>query len=263
MMRLGADSMAGHMLADRRLVRRHGFSVATRGGLLCFASTGFDLGVFNHASGYGTFGPATQRGVDAVIRHYDGLGRPARVEVLVPTVSRSDRALLLRSGFRDLGVSFHCQIRTSDRPPRRRAVEGLTVERVPRPGALRYAKVATEGFGGGGTIANVFERGWTVQLRSSRRPTAFIGSLNGRPAGTGVLFRGRGLAALYSGSVLRRFRGRGIQNAMISARLVYGWARGLRSYYSWTDEPDNASAHNLHDEGFRERYQMHTYIRDR
>jgi ribosomal protein S18 acetylase RimI-like enzyme len=261
MMRLGADSMRAHMLAEPALIRRHGFSVVTRGGMLCFASTKIAEGVFNHVSGYATFSPATQRGIDAVLRHYDRLGCVARFEVLTPVVARADRALLARNGFRDLGAIFQCHVRTADDPPRVREVRGLTVERVTRAGAVRYAKAATAGFGGGGTIANVFERGWIHQLRHSTRPTAFLGSLNGTPAGTGVLFRGHGIAALYSGSVLKRFRGRGIQNAMIAARLVYGWAHGIHSFYSWTDDENNASAHNLHDEGFRTRYQVHMYRR--
>ena len=261
MMRLGADSMRAHMLAEPALIRRHGFSAVTRGGMLCFASTKIAEGVFNHVSGYATFSPATQRGIDAVLRHYDRLRCIARFEVLVPVVSRSDRALLSRNGFRDLGAMFQCHVRTSDRPARERDVRGLVVERVTRAGAVRYAKAATAGFGGGGTIANVFERGWIHQLRHSTRPAAFLGTVNGRPAATGVLFSGHGIAALYSGSVLKRYRGRGFQNAMIAARLGYGWKHGTRSFYSWTDDEDNASAHNLHDEGFRVRYQVHMYRR--
>ncbi len=260
MMKLGADSMRAHMLAEPALIRRHGFSVVTRGGMRCFASTKIAEGVFNHVSGYATFSRATQRGIDAVLRHYDRLGCVARFEVLTPVVSRGDRALLERNGFRDLGSIFRCQLRTTASPPRPREVRGLSVARVTRSGAVRYAKLATQGFGGGGTIANVFERGWVHQLRESTRPTAFIGTLNGAPAATGVLFRGHGIAALYSGSVLKRYRGRGIQNAMIAARLAYGWERGIRSFYSWTDE-DNASARNLHDEGFRTRYRVHMYRR--
>jgi len=260
MMRLAADTMRAHMLAEPSLTRRHGFSVVTRGGMVCFASTEIADGVFNHVSGYGTFAPASQRAIDAVLRHYDERGRVARFEVLVPQVSRVDRALLARNGFRDLGATFECQVRTTARPPTPRAVDGLTVTRVKPAGAVRYAKLATRGFGGGGPIANVFERGWIQQLRHTRRPVAFIGSLAGIPAATGLLFRGHDIAALYSGSVLRRFRGRGIQNAMIAARLRYGWDRGIRAFYSWTDG-DNASARNLRDEGFRTAYEMHTYAR--
>ena len=262
MMRLGADSMWAHMLAVPALARRHGFSVATRGHMVCFASTQIAADVFNHVSGYGTFAPATQRGIDAVLRHYDALGRAVLFEVLAPVVSARDRALLRRNGFRDRGAIFHCQVRNTERPPRARAVDGLTVQRVARGDAVRYAKAATAGFGGGGKIANVFEQGWTVQIRKSPQVSAFLGTVNGEPAGTGVLYRGHGIGALYSGSVLKRYRGRGIQNAMIAARLAHGWRRGLRSFYSWTDETRNASAHNLHDEGFREQYQVHIYSRE-
>ena len=73
-------------------------------------------------------------------------------------------------------------------------------------------------------------------------------------------FPGRGIAALYSGSVVKRFRGRGIQNAMIAARLAHGWSRGVREFYSWSD-PDSASARNLRDEGFRTRYEVHWFSR--
>ena len=205
MVRLSSDTMRAHMLADPILVRRHGFSVTRRAGLVCFASTGIGAGVFNHVSGYGSFAPATQRGIDAVLRHYDRLGRAAAFEVLAPLVSRGDRALLARNGFRDKGAIFQCHLRTTGRPPRGHDVRGLVIERVRPPGALRYAKLATAGFGDRGPIANVFERGWTIQLRTGRRATAFMGRVNGTPAATGVLFRGHGIAALYSGSVLRRF----------------------------------------------------------
>jgi hypothetical protein len=65
---------------------------------------------------------------------------------------------------------------------------------------------------------------------------------------------------LYSGSVLRGYRGRGLQNAMIAARLSFAWERGLRTFYSWTD-PESSSARNLRDEGFRTRAELHIFER--
>lgn len=261
MMRVGSETLRLLVLADPALVRRHGFSVATRDGLTCFASTALDAGVFNHVSGYGTYAPATQRGIDAVLRHYDALGRDAAFEVLMPFVSRSDLALLERNRFKDRRVIFQCHLRTSTRAPRARVVAGLTVDRVTPPDAARYARLASEGFGDGNTTAGkVFERGWTISIREGRRVAAFMGRMRGTPAASGVLFRGHGIAGLYSGSVLRRFRGRGIQNAMIAARLAYGWSRGVRDFYSWSD-PDNASARNLRDEGFITRYEVHWFSR--
>ena len=257
-MLLGADSLRAHMLADPALVRRHGFAIVRRGGLRCFSSAKLDAGVFNHVSGYGTFAPASQRSIDAVIRHYEG--EATNIEVLAPAVSRADRALLVKNGFRDESVIFQCHVRTAIRPPRARTVRGLEIARVKKSEAKRYAKLATRGFGGGGTIADVFERGWTRQIARDPRVAAFIGSVEGVDAATGVTLVRPRIAGLYSGSVLRRFRGRGVQNAMIAARLAHGWARGVRTFYSWSD-PDSTSARNLRDEGFRTRFEVHWYAR--
>jgi hypothetical protein len=216
--------------------------------------------VFNHVSGYGTFAVATQRALDAVMRYYDGLGDATNIEVLVPAVSSADVALLRRNGFRENGLLFQCHVRTALRPPRAHDVAGLSIARATDRDAVRYAKLATRGFGGGGTISEVFERGWARQIRRDRRVAAFIGSVDGVDAATGVTLVRPHIAGLYSGSVLRRFRGRGIQNAMIAARVAHGWQRGIRTFYSWSD-PDSTSARNLRDEGFRTRFEVHWYSR--
>jgi hypothetical protein len=256
---LGARSLRAHMLGDPALEKRHAFRVVRCGGMFCFSSRR-EEGVFNHVSGYGTFAPASQRSIDAVLRHYDRLEDTAAFEMLMPAVSSIDRRLLERNGFRDAGPLFQCHLRTTARPPTPRDVPGLSVERAQGQNATRYAKLATAGFGGGGPVSLVFERGWIRQIRASPRVAAFIGSVGGTPAATGVLFRGPVISGLYSGSVLRRYRGRGIQNAMIAARLAHGWARGDRSFYSWTAH-ESASAHNLRDEGFRTRFEVHVFER--
>lgn len=261
MTRLGAEIFADHMLGDPVLTPKLGFAVVRRRGLYCFTSTAVAGELFNHVSGYGTYAEASQQAIDAVLRHYAGSGEPVRIETLLPGVTRSERALLERNGFRDARVAFECQVRTMLRPPRRHDVPLLSVARAGERDAERYARLATRGFGGPRSrIALVFEHGWIRQIRRDRRVNAFIGSFDGRDAATGVLVLRRTIAGLYSGSVLPRFRGRGLQNAMIAARLAYGWARGQRTFYSWTD-PDTASARNLRDEGFRTRFTIHIYER--
>jgi hypothetical protein len=47
---------------------------------------------------------------------------------------------------------------------------------------------------------------------------------------------------------------------MIAARLAFGWERGLRTFFSWTD-PESPSARNLRDEGFRTTSELHIYER--
>lgn len=261
MARLGAESLRDHVLGDPVLTPRLGFAAARRAGIVCFSSTKLDDEVFNHASGFGTFGDGTQHGIDAVLRHYDAIGGTPRFEVMLPGVSRHERALLARNGFREARLAFACHVRTTARPPRRRDVPTLTVARVRPAEAPRYARLATRGFGGRGTVAQVFERGWTRQLRHDPRVAAFMGLVGRRAVASGVLIRRPNIAGLYSGSVLAEFRGRGFQNAMIAARLAYGWSRGVRTFYSWTD-PDSSSARNLRDEGFRTRFEVRIYERD-
>jgi ribosomal protein S18 acetylase RimI-like enzyme len=258
-----AVSMERHMIGDPVLTKRLGLGVSRRAGLVCLSSTKLPGPLFNHVTGYGTFAEASPRTVDAVIRHYERVGVPARIEVMHPAVRAGDVRLLEKRGFRLVRVAFHVNARTTSSPPRSRAVPGLRIERVRRADAARYAKLATRGFGGGrSVIAQVFEHGWIRQLRSGTRAVAFIGSVDGAPAATGVLLRGTAVAGLYSGSVLPRFRGRGIQNAMIAARLAEGWGRGHRIFYAMSDLENEASTQNLHDEGFRRRFELHVYDRE-
>jgi len=251
------------MLGDPVLTKRLGLAVSRRAGLVCLSSTALAGPLFNHVTGYGTFAEASGAAIDSVIRHYEHVGVPARVEVIHPAVRASDVRRLQSRGFRFVRVVFQANVRSTLTPPRQREIPGLRIERVRRADAVRYAKLATRGFGGSrSVIAQVFERGWIRQLRRDTRAIAFIGSFDEVAAATGVLLRGKGVAGLYSGSVLPRFRGRGIQNAMIAARLVEGWRRGHRVFYSLSDLESTASTQNLKDEGFRKRFEVHLYERE-
>lgn len=259
-----AAAMGRHMIGEPVLTKRLGFAVSRRAGLVCLSSTKLPGPLFNHVTGYGTFADASPRAIDAVIRHYARIHVPARIEVLHPAVRPGDIRLLETHGFRLVRVVFDVNVRETGTPPRARDVAALRIERVRRADAARYARLATRGFGGGrSTVAQVFERGWTRQLRHGSRAIAFIGRIDGRPAATGVLIRGLAVSGLYSGSVLPRFRGRGIQNAMIAARLAEGWKRGDRVFYAMSDLESKASKANLHDEGFRQRFEVHVYERGR
>jgi len=257
---LGAEQMRAAMIGDPVLTPSLGLRVARIAGLFCLSSTKIAEGVFNHVSGYGSFAPASQHAIDAVLRHYDDVGSVARFEVIVPSISASDLRLLERNGFREVARLFQVHVRTSARPPRMREVEGLAVTRAGRRDAEAYARLASRGFGDHRSrIGQVFEHGWVRQIRRDARVAAFIGSVDGVPAATGVTILRPAIAGLYSGSVLTAYRGRGIQNAMIAARVAHGWSRGVRSFYSWT--VDSGSAENLRDEGFRTRFELHLLVR--
>lgn len=259
---LGAEQMRAAMTGDPILTPSLGIRIVRRANLYCFSSTKIEEGVFNHVSGYGSFGEASQRSIDAVLRHYERVGSVARFEVIVPGLSSAALRLLRRNGFRDVATAFQCHVRTSARPPRAHAIDGLTIQRVRARNAQDYTRLAARGFGEHrNRIGQVFERGWIRQIKRDPRVAAFIGSVDGTPAATGVTILRPTIAGLYSGSVLPKYRGRGIQNATIAARVAHGWARGLRTFYSWTD-PESPSAHNLRDEGFRTLSELHIYRRE-
>lgn len=258
--RCAALSMKLHMIGDRRIERDLGLAADRRSGLLCLSSTEVAGSLFTRALGFGTFAPATQRVVDAALRHYTGLSLPTRFELLHPAAGRAALRLLERSGFRREDGEYQVHVLEPRKPPIAADIPGLGVMRVPRRRALWYARLASRGFDSTGRIGRVFERGWVRQLRAGRHAVAFVGRAAGAPAATGVLVMTGAAAGLYSGSVLPRYRGRGLQNGMIRARVAYGYARGFRVFYAMT-EPESASARNLRDEGFRTRFAAVRYVR--
>ena len=108
-------------------------------------------------------------------------------------------------------------------------------------------------FPGEGTVSQLR---WRAHGRSL---SAYLGRIDGVAAATGMLFDVRPVAGLGNGSVLRKFRGRGIQSAMIAHRMHAGWERGLRIFFGQTQNP--ASAHNLEDLGWRLLYTEIDWVR--
>jgi len=259
--RSAALAMRLHMIGDDRTERRHGLAVARRAGLVCLSSTEMPDELFTRALGYGTFAPATQRQIDAAVRHYTRLGLPTRFELMRGAVSSAAVRLLVRNGFREEKDSRQVHVLELTRAPRVGERGDLRVERVRRADAVGYAKLASRGFGSKGPIGLLFERGWVRQLRAGRHATAFIGFVRRAPAATGVLVTDGSAAGLYSGSVLTPFRGRAFQNAMIRARVRHGYDRGFRLFYAMS-EPENASARNVRDEGFVTRFEVRHYVRE-
>jgi hypothetical protein len=259
--RSAALAMRLHMIGDDQTERRHGLAVARRAGLVCLSSTEMPDDLFTRAIGYGTFAPATQRQIDAAVRHYTQLGLPTRFELMRGAVPSAAVRLLARNGFRQEERARQVHVLELIRMPRAGPSGELRVERVRRSDAVRYAKLASRGFGSKGPIGLLFERGWIRQLRNARHATAFIGFAVRSPAATGVLVTGGLAAGLYSGSVLPRFRGRSFQNVMIRARVRYGYERGFRLFYAMS-EPDSASARNVRNEGFVTRFEVRHYVRE-
>jgi GNAT superfamily N-acetyltransferase len=129
-------------------------------------------------------------------------------------------------------------------------IPDLVIERVEPDGATVYARTSFESFRERGPqFVQIVES----LIRSRRRGVrAFLGRIDGEPAATGMLFDARPVGGLGNGSVRRKFRGRGLQRALLAHRMADGWARGYRLFFSETESP--ASAHNMEKIGWRKLY---------
>lgn len=245
--------------ADARLARRFGIDVRAVGGLVCMSDRAFPNALLHRAVGFGTLGEASQRTLDRVIRFFAARGLPARVEIADGIVRPAAVRLLERAGFRRERDRHLVHVLETAAAPRAPDIRGL---RVRRASPAAFGRAVREGFEVGGDLGLLFERASAAHIRAERdRAVALVPVLDGRPAGSALLWLSPRVAGLYSGSVLEPYRGLGVQLALIAERVRLGLARRRRIFTSQT-EGDGPSAHNLRDMGFRPLYETAYFIRD-
>jgi hypothetical protein len=133
--RCAALSMRLHMIGDARSEKDLGLAVARHAGVVCLSSTKMPDALFTRALGFGTVADATQRTVDAVVRHYASLGLPVRFEVLSPAIGRASVRLLERNGFRLEPRHYQVHVLEPRWRPRAVDVPDLRIAGVPRADA--------------------------------------------------------------------------------------------------------------------------------
>lgn len=241
---------------------RYGTSVDEVAGLTCSRCAAWDFQLFNRAVGADVLAPFDPSKIDAIVRHYSRYRRPASVEVYDSITPPATLAALTAAGFADSGHGYESHVLETDA-----AIEveiaGAVVRRCGPEEYRRFAELVRDGFGfGGGGQVGDFIADLTVSGLQALGPNggAFIASVGGEDAGTGELVLTDRVAGCYSGTVGERFRGRGIQKALIAARVRDGLEGGKRLFVSQTD-PDSPSGHNLHDLGFRTLYRARWFTR--
>lgn len=240
--------------------RRYGLRLTSRGGVVCFTAEralfGDALTYGHKAIGFGTTVPATQALLDRVRRVYRAQGAPCRIHVVEGLTAPEALRLLRRNGFQREEFSFDWHVRVATRVPRVPDLDGVRLHRVTRDEATLFSTTARDAFGDTGRVREYFHRTLVALLRDHPRwVSGLLATLDGSPAGTGGLLVSAGAAGLFSGAVLSRHRGRGIQSALIAARIAYGMRRGVRVFFSQTHE-NPVSAGNLAELGFRRRWRI-------
>ena len=250
------------LVSRSEIAARYGSAFDTVAGLATPTCATWDHPLFNRVIGAGVLGPLDTPGIDAVVRHFSSKGRAPCVEVYPDTTSGELLDTLRRAGFTDSGHGYESHVLETDRPVDL-AVPGVAVRRVAPAEFRHFGELVRDGFDmRADAVLGPFFIDLTVGSLEAmgENGAGFIASVDGEDAGSGQLVLTDRVAGCYSGSVIERFRGRGIQKAAIAARVHEGLARGKRIFISQTD-PDSPSGHNLHDLGFRTLYRATWFTR--
>jgi hypothetical protein len=181
----------------------------------------------NQAVGLGLAGPVTDAELDELVAFYAERGAPARIEVppfAHPTLvdGLAARGFVLER-FEDVWL------RALPADEDLRAVvpggwpPGVTVEVVapdaPDAELDTFVAVSSSGFVPAGGVLSAADRALSVRMARDPKVISALARVDGAPAGAGSAAADLGAAGLFGASTLPPFRGRGVQQALIAARL--------------------------------------------
>lgn len=212
----------------------------------------------NRAVSLGMEGPVSADEIDRAEAFYFSRKAPCAIDVC-PLAHRSLWELL---GKRDYRIAFF--LNTLIRPavgvpdPAVPAAPDVTVAPVPPEGFDAWAAAVSEGFGSPPVpnqpvIARV--------TAANRGVTAFAATIDGELAGGGAMQLRDGVGGLMSTSVLPAFRGRGVQTALLRARLT-ALAEAGCDVVNVQTSPGSGSQRNVMRFGFVIAYTKAMMVRD-
>jgi len=208
----------------------------------------------NTAVGLGLAGPVDPADVDRLIDFHASAGIEPRIELAAtadPTLFQalSDRAFVLRS----IEYVFARELRdakgfatTAPYP------EGLTIEVLDKndhDAARLHASVAMSGFVPEGVVLDdsILQAGIRTVLHPET--ISVLARIHGTPAGSAAMALGGRVAGLFGASVLPEFRRRGIQQALLAARLRFARELGA-TLATIGSRPDAGTERNVRRMGF-------------
>lgn len=240
--------------AQNRELTPPGGVLEVAGGVALFHGPGSPL---SQALGLGLEGPVSEAQLAQVEAHLGQGGGAPQLELL-PWADASLARLLAARRYQ-VQEFQQVLLRTLGpcEPPA--LAPGVEVRPV-QPGEERlFARVVASAFLGREDLS---EEEASLLLPSARAPgtTFFLAQVDGEPAGGGTVALHEGVATLSGTGVLERFRGRGLQAALILARLAYAAARGCTLAASST-LPASGSQRNMERQGFTVAYPKVVMVR--
>lgn len=227
------------------------------GGVAAFARPGSPM---NKAIGFGFAGPLGAADVDAILELARAGGEPVRAEISTlvdPSIlaAFSARGFALQAFEHVLGLRLARAVTASE------PAAGIVVTRTGGPeDEVAWGEVAVEGFAvpdGTGAAEDELPRDALVQVMEdfARAPglERYVARVDGVPAGAASCRFDRGIAQLCGATTLAAFRRRGVQRALLAARLADASRRGC-DLAVVTTAPGSQSQANVQRHGFAPLY---------
>ena len=222
------------------------------GGFVSYAEPGSPL---NKIAGLG-FAPLHLGDLAAVEERVLARGGPVQVELS----SLGDPAIgqaLTRRGYVLMGVEQVLGRRVTPADAEAPLPDGVTVTESPLSGLEGWLQLLTEGFlspdGQGVQSHETFEQATLTQtmrdFAQTEGMTRFVAAVNGQPAGGASLRLTDGIAQLCGAATLPALRRRGVQTAMLTARLALAAQAGA-DLAVITTMPGSRSMQNAQRRGF-------------
>lgn len=210
----------------------------------------------NSAVGMGLSGPVSAAELDDVIEWYVSAGIEPRLE-FSPFADDGLRALLEKRGFvvRAFENVFFCELDAGSLVPLG-DVRGLSIQIVDKadPAAVREAAlVAMSGFLPPGMAPSEFDIAVSERIQRRPRAVGMVARLEGKTVAAGTMAIDGMNCVLFGMTVLEPYRRRGIQQAMISARLAEAARRGAR-LATISSHPGISTERNVRRMGFNLAY---------
>jgi GNAT superfamily N-acetyltransferase len=138
-------------------------------------------------------------------------------------------------------------------PPSAAAPDGVQVRRIGADEGKLWARVAAEGWSSESPDIAAFVREMGQVSARAEGTFCFVAELDGEPAGAGLLSIAQGTALLSGASTIPAARRRGVQRALLEARLRFAVEQGC-DLVMICAHPGSASQRNAERQGFRIAY---------
>lgn len=216
------------------------------GATVLYAGNG---SVMTQIAGLGMAAPVDDETLDRVCRFYGE--RTAAFEIRVCPFAHSSLVTQCNARSYRMGSFEQCWTGTPDRLHASGEARGVDVREVGPDDVGLWAETVARGFT---EKDHVDEAGLQLTLPFTAAPGArcFLATVDGEPAGGGALFVADGVALLYAASTRPTYRKRGVQTALLSARIQA--AAGGCDLVSVTTTPGSGSARNVERAGFTPTY---------